>query len=373
VRGWGSSVGLKWTRGLETAVEQPKRRAAGVGDGSPTADATVNSTGEPAGHTAPLTERILSRLPGSRVGWIIVWSLVPWANIAIILVAGGLEWNTTAGLSAELLNRAAVSVAVLLSLWGAARLNRDFIRLRVTLTAAVEQERPDVDRIFRGIGSTAGPLLLTAAVAVVLPLDETLRGDAAAAILQAATWLLFGIPLSTAVWVYLALQLGLDRLGRGHLTLRPYSGDRTLGLEPVGGLAFTGFWMLFGAVAPLVLTSFADLPTVIVGSTVLVVAFSLFFLSVRGLHRQMTAIKHRELQRAVFLYSQAYAKVDENPTLDVLEEQSPLLNAAENLEKRAERIRAWPFNEPTFAWVATIGTSVVAIIVARVLLAPTGL
>jgi len=357
----------------DLAAEQPKRRAAGVGDGNPTADAAVTSTGEPAGHTAPLTERILSRLPGSRLGWIIAWSLVPWANMAILLAFGGLEWNTTADLSSELLNRAAVSVAVLLSLWGAARLNRDLSRLRVTLTAAVEQERPDVDRIFRGIGSAAGPLLLTAAVAVVLPLDETLRGDAAAAVLQAVTWLLFGIPLSTAVWVYLALQLGLDRLGRGHLTLRDYSGDRTLGLEPVGGLAFTGFWMLFGAVAPIVLTSFADLPTVIVGSMVLAVAISLLFLSVRGLHRQMTAIKHRQLRRAVLLYSQAYAKVDANPTLDVLEEQTPLLNATENLEKRAERIRTWPFDEPTFAWVTTIATSAVAIFVARVLLAPTGL
>jgi hypothetical protein len=336
-------------------------------------DGAATSAGEPAGHAAPLTERILSRLPGSRLGWILAWCLVPWANLAIVLAFGGLEWNTTADLGSELLNRAAVSVAVLLSLWGAARIDRDLSRLRVTLTAAVEQERPDVDRIFRGVDSTAGPLLLTATVAVVLPLDEILRGDAVAAILQAATWLLFGIPLATAVWVYLALQLGLDRLGRGQLTLRSYSGDRTLGLEPVGGLAFTGFWMLFGAVAPLVLTSFADLPTVIVGSVVLAVAFSLFFLSVRGLHRQMSAIKHRELQRAVFLYSQAYAKVQENPTLDVLEAQTPLLNAAENLEKRAERIRAWPFDEPTFAWVATIATSVVAIIVARVLLAPTGL
>ena len=44
-----------------------------------------------------------------------------------------------------------------------------------------------------------------------------------------------------------------------------------------------------------------------------------------------------------------------------------------DLSSPAERIRAWPFDEPTFAWVATIGTSVVAIIVARVLLALTGL
>ncbi|MFC0680319.1 hypothetical protein ACFFGH_20990 [Lysobacter korlensis] len=357
----------------DSAAEQLRRTAVDPGGGSTPADATASSTGEPAGHTAPFTERILSRLPGSRLGWIIAWSLVPWVNVAIVLTSGGLEWVTTADLSSELLNRTAVSVAVLLSLWGAARIDRDLSRLRVTLTHAVEQERPDVDRIFRGIDSSAGPLILTAAIAVVLPLDEALHGDTGAAILQAATWLIFGIPLSTAVWVYLALQLGLDRLGRGRLTLRTYSGDRTLGLEPVGALAFTGFWMLFGAVTPIVLTSSADLPTVIVGSLVLLVALCLFFLSVRGLHRQMTAIKHREMHRAANLYAQAYEKVQENPTLDVLEQQTPLLNAAENLEKRAERIQVWPFDEPTFARAATIATSAVATIVARMLLAPTGL
>jgi hypothetical protein len=355
----------------DMAAEQPTRTVVDprIADHAEEASATR----EPTSHTAPLTERILSRLPGSRLGWIIAWSLVPWVNVAIVLAVGGLEWDTTADLGSELINRAAVSVAVLLSLWGAARIDGDLGRLRATLTDAVQQERPDVDRIFRGIDSTAGPLILTAAVAVVLPLDEALRGDAGAAVLQATTWLIFGIPLSTAVWVYLALQLGLDRLGRGHLTLRPYSGDRTLGLEPVGGLAFTGFWMLFGAVTPIVLTSSADLPTVIVGSIVLAIALSLFFLSVRGLHRQMTTIKRRELQRAANLYSQAYEKVQETPTLDVLEQQTPLLNAAENLEKRAERIQAWPFDEPTFARVATIATSAVATIVARMLLAPTGL
>jgi hypothetical protein len=67
-------------------------------------------------------------------------------------------------------------------------------------------------------------------------------------------------PLWTAVWVYLTLQIGLNRLGRGHLTLEAYRGDRSLGLRPVGRLAFTGFWMLFGVVGPLMLTASSDRP-----------------------------------------------------------------------------------------------------------------
>jgi hypothetical protein len=184
---------------------------------------------------------------------------------------------------------------------------------------------------------------------------------------------MIGIPLSTAVWVYLTLQSGLYQLGRGTLTLRPYSGDRTLGLQPVGGLAFTGFAMLFGTVAPLVLTSFTDLPTVVIGSVVLAAGLVMFFLSLRGLHRRMRAIRHLEMKRAVALYQDAYRRVGDQPTLAVLEQQMGLLKAAEDLERRAERIQEWPFPEATFAFVATIATSTAVSIVTRMLLAPTGL
>jgi len=210
-------------------------------------------------------------------------------------------------------------------------------------------------------------------VGVVLPMDEALRGEPLAALIQAGTWVVIGIPLCTAVWVYLTLQLGLTRLGRGHLTLQGYHGDRTLGLQPVGRLAFTGFWLLFGAVGPLVLTGFSDLPTVVVGAVVLVIGVGLFFLSLRGLHLQMLAVRQNELDRALSLYEDAYREVQRAPTLEVLQRQAGLLGAAEALEKRVERIQSWPFDEGTFARVVTIASSVAAVIIARLILAPTGL
>jgi len=105
----------------------------------------------------------------------------------------------------------------------------------------VEQDESDVRALFRGMDSTVAPLLLTAAGVLVLPLDEALTGEPRAAVIQGATWVIVGIPLWTAIWVYLTLQLGFNRLGRGHLTLHGYRGDRSLGLRPVGRLAFTGF------------------------------------------------------------------------------------------------------------------------------------
>lgn len=322
---------------------------------------------------APLTEQILSRLPGPRPVWVVAWALVPWVNLAVVASSDAGEWTGAGVPAVEVLNRAAVTVAVLLSLWGAARITDGLRQLRPALVEATEQQEPDVERLFRGVDSVAVPLLATAAVAAVLPVDEVLAGEPRAAAIQAATWLILGIPLCTALWVYLTLQAGLNRLGRGRLTLRPYLGDRSLGLRPVGRLAFTGFWTLFGIVGPLLLTGFTDLPGVLVGSAVLVAGIGLFFLSLRRLNRQMVAVKQRELDRALDLYTTAYQQLRRDPSLEVLAEQASLLGAAEALEKRAERIQEWPFDEATFARVVTIASSVTAVIIARLILDPVGL
>ena len=87
----------------------------------------------------------------------------------------------------------------------------------------------------------------------------------------------------------------------------------------------------------------------------------------------MVAVKQRELTLARDLYMQAYEKVRDQPTLEVLQGQVGLLNAAEALEKRAERIQEWPFDDATFARVVTIASSAVATIIARFLLDPIGL
>jgi hypothetical protein len=321
----------------------------------------------------PLTERILRRLPGTRLAWVVAWALVPWLNLGVIAASGAGEWGRGGVPLGEVVNRTAVTFAVLLSLWGTARITDELRTLRSALAEVVEQEEPEVERLFHGIDSTVAPLLLTAAAAVILPLDEAFGGEAVAALIQGATWLVVGIPLWTAVWVYLMLQIGLNRLGRGHLTLQPYRGDRSLGLRPVGRLAFTGFWMLFGSAGPLVLTSLSDRPGAVVGIGVLVAGVGLFFLSLRRVNRQMVAVKQRELQRALDLYGQAYQPVRDEPTLEVLQRQAGLLKAAEALEKRAERIQEWPFDEATFARMITIASSAIATIIARFLLDPIGL
>jgi hypothetical protein len=69
----------------------------------------------------PLTERIFARLPGPRLVWVIAWALVPWLNLAVIVAFGAGEWPQRGVPLSEVLNRTAVTFAVLLSLCGVRR------------------------------------------------------------------------------------------------------------------------------------------------------------------------------------------------------------------------------------------------------------
>jgi hypothetical protein len=273
----------------------------------------------------------------------------------------------------EILNRTAVSIAILVSLGGTARMMHQLRRLPPVLAKVAAQEERDVAALFRRIDSVTAPLVLTAASMVILPVDEALAGKLNAALIQAATWLIVGIPIWTAAWTYLSLQAGLARIGRGHLTLHTYTGDRSLGLRPVGRVAFTGFWTLLGVAGPLILTSGYDIPGAVIAGLALMVGVVFFFVSLRRLHKQMAAVRQSEVEQARSLYVQAYQVVRDQPTLEVLERHGGLLEAAEALEKRAERIQTWPFDERTFAQVVAIASSVAAGIIVRLILESVGL
>ncbi|WP_166879680.1 hypothetical protein [Salinibacterium sp. ZJ450] len=321
------------------------------------------------GRRLPLTERILLALPGPKWLWVLVWALVPWLNLAVVVWLGVTD-DVRGPQPGDVLNRAAVTAAIVLSLWSAARLSDELQKLRGSAKVLPELSSPTAGKLFRGIDSVIAPLVATVVVALVLPLDELVAGAPLAAVVQGITWLVIGIPLCTAGWAYLVLQFGLGRLDGSGLR---YTGDRTLGLDPVGRVAFTGLLMLVGIVLPLLITGVSDLSAVVVSSAVLVAGFVAFFLSLRRLHLRMVQVKRAELARVLELYRQAYEQVQHESSLDVLQQKIGLLTAAETLEKRAERIQRWPFDEATFARVVTIASSVVGVIIARLLLAPTGL
>lgn len=320
----------------------------------------------------PLTERILARLPGPPLLWIFAWALLPWLNAGANLLledeARSAVWEQSNTL--VVLNYAALSFAVVITLWGAGRIARRVEALDATTSEALEVDAPER---FREMNSTLVPLLASTAAAIAFALSTLVADGWTPAILRGATWFLLGIPLWTFMWTYASLQLGLDRLGRE--PLRPDAGrvDPTLGLRPLGAVAFMGLWMLLAWLVPILVTGLPDIVGVVIGVAVLGAALAAFFLSLLRLHRQMVEVKQGELAVARELYAQAYEPVRTEQTLEALEQQHRLLGAADALEKRAHAIHEWPLDEGTVARVITITTSVIAIAVARVILEPLGL
>ena len=319
----------------------------------------------------PVTERVLARFPGPRAAGIAAWALVPWLNAgANLLLPADLRtevWEQSAAL--VVLNYAALSAAVVLTVWGADRIARRIEEL----PARTGTLRVDASERFAEINGVVGPLLAAVATAAAFALVTLADAGWGPAALRAPTWFVLGVAFWGFLWTYGALQLGLDRLGREPLGRDAAAADPTLGLAPVGRLAFTGLWLLLAWLVPVMLTALEDVVAVAVGAAVLAVALASFFLSLARLHRRMVEVKNREVGLARSLYAEAYEPVRSVRTLEELDRQRGLLAAADALEKRAHAIHEWPIDERTVARVLTIATSVVGITIARLILDPFGL
>ena len=316
----------------------------------------------------PLTERVLGRLPGSSWVWIIAFAAVPWINAGINLLLGtertSAVWEQSTAFIVA--NYAALSFATGFTFWASGRLTR--------LLEPIRRASPEsAGEPFRGMNNARWPLVIAVGTDLVFGIVTFFQVGWEEAVIRGTTWLVIGIPLWTFVWTYASLLLGLNRVGRQRLVPDTLHVDPGLGVQALGRLAATGLWMMLIWLVPVLLTGLPDLAGFILGTLVLGGVLGVFFLSLAGLHGQMAEVKRSELAIARDLYAQAYRPVRETPNLETLEAQRSLLAAADALEKRANAIHEWPFDDATVTRVLTITTSVIAITIGRLILDPFGL
>ena len=320
----------------------------------------------------PLTERILASLPGRRILWIAGWALVPWLNAGANLLLDTGErsavWEQSRVVA--VLNYAALSLAMVVTLLGVERIAQRVATLRAT-TSKVLSGVPS--GAFREMNGIRGPLAAAVATALAFGLSALVRDGWTAAFLRGGTWVVLGIAMWTFLWTYGSLQLGLNRLGRAQLRRDSAVVDPGLALRPLGAVAFMALWLLLAWLVPVLVTGLPDVVGLAIGLLVLAGGLGSFVFSLFGLHRQIAAVKDHELELARRLYAEAYEPLREAPTLEALERQHTLLGAADALEKRIRAVHDWPVAEGTWAWVIGITTSVVAIACARLVLRPFGL
>jgi hypothetical protein len=236
----------------------------------------------------PVSERILARLPGPRLPWIFAWALVPWANAGANLLldtgARSAVWEQSVALA--VLNYTALSVAIVITLWGTERIAARLDVLREKTAISGDGNEP-----FGEMNSVVGPVVASAATAVAFGVTTLPSDGWTSSLLRGATWFVLGIAFWAFLWTYVSLQLGLVRLGRERLVPQMGTVDPTLGLLPLGRVAFTGLWMLLAWLVPVVLTGLPDVVGVSIGALVLAAALAAFFASLLRLHWQMVEVR----------------------------------------------------------------------------------
>jgi hypothetical protein len=183
---------------------------------------------------------------------------------------------------------------------------------------------------------------------------------------------LYLLPILTFVWVYIAILVDIDRLGRHQLRLEAFPEDRTLGLKEVGALASTGLGLLLFAAVPVMLVGVDEPVTLGISLVIVAVAVGVFILSMWRLHGQMSSAKARFVDRTQQLYANAYAPLRVEPTIAVMEKQASALRAADSLDQRAHGLPTWPIDESTSRFMVVIVTGVVTSLVVRGLFAAIG-
>ena len=111
----------------------------------------------------PLTERILGRLPGPWPAWVAVWAVLPWLNAGANLLldeeSRSPVWEQDGVVI--VLNYAALSLAIVLTVWGAREIARRLETLEGTIASVVDEPRR-----FQEVNTIAVPLVGAAALAV---------------------------------------------------------------------------------------------------------------------------------------------------------------------------------------------------------------
>ncbi len=312
----------------------------------------------------PLTERVLARLGRPRLLWMFAWGLLSFAAYEVTFRV--FQAPTYSG-------RIVAAYVNLLSLWAIAKVTADLKAIRPLVQRLTGRAAGTDLWPFQAAESVVGPVALGVMETILWNVVDFLRYPSPVTAILIPISFVAWLPAETALWFFGALLIGLHRLGRTSLRLIPFEEDRSLGLRPLGSVAFTSFVVLTAAMLPLIATQWRDLRGATTGLLFFLGFVALFFASMQRLHWQMIKAKASALEQTHHLYVEAFQPIRAQWSLERVAEQSARLTATEAIERRAAAIQEWPLDEGLLARLAAIITSVIGVILARLILSRFGL
>jgi hypothetical protein len=112
-----------------------------------------------ADQTLPLTERLLSRVPGPRAAWVLVWAAIP--VVAGLLPSAYVASVGVRPVSVRLLAGLVFAYVVVLAFWAVGRFTREGNLVEGSVDQLAAGPEQAAGPVFRGMASTMGPLVLT--------------------------------------------------------------------------------------------------------------------------------------------------------------------------------------------------------------------
>jgi hypothetical protein len=316
----------------------------------------------------PLTERILARLPGDRSGWIILWGLSALAipTVARFVLTLNGEPDPGWGFVVERAGPfGATGLAIVISILGSRRIWRAVERASPTIATLSDIT---VEPALAPLRSTIGPVVLSVLLALATTVDDVPRYGLLVLPIIAPVATIAFLPLMTVLWCYIVVLRALDRVGQRPLRLEGFPADPSLGLAPLGALAFTAFAAVTATTLPILLFATRGLGDLLISLGVLAFSIGFLLLAMLRLHGQLMIAKGRHVAEARALFLAAYEPVRDEATVARVEERYPYLRAAELVLGRAESILEWPIDQALIGRIVAIATGVVTALFSTLLL-----
>ena len=212
------------------------------------------------------------------------------------------------------------------------------------------------------LGTGPSPLVFNAGAGTAL---EFVAGVFSIVSLAVAT-----LALSSVVWTFWSISLGIHRFGQAPLALRPYYEDPFLGLKSLGALSLSLAFSYFSFIGLflLVLSASPGTPTTadVVGvggflSGLVLLGLVLFFLPLRGLHRRMVDEKRQEMVRLRPKLGPIYEEGASQPQ-DVAH-----LVRIDMMDRKVAAMAIWPYDVGILGRLSAITLSVIAILLSRII------
>jgi len=223
----------------------------------------------------------------------------------------------------------------------------------------------------RGIGIMASAVFVIFVVPYLISStpSQTVVFDRTALILATIPWLPVVWFIATAWWTLAYSLVGVYRIGKLPMKLRPFTIDRRLGLKPFAATCLRLTAIYYGLVSFTILT---DLDSPLPSQAVVVrtlgfatLGLLLFLLPLWSLHEKLMRAKAEKIVWINDRYDRIVRKIESGADGPLEAGIQGELLGIDKIQRDIQSIRTWPFDMNSLAKLITILLSVTAILLAR--------